>query len=94
MASDQFGPSTQNRLLAALTPVDQALLAPLFKEMALKMGTVLQEPETPIEFVYFPLEGMVSLFAVMSDGRGIEIATVDKEGVVSAPCAGSASAWA
>jgi hypothetical protein len=60
------------------------------------MGTVLQEPETPIEFVYFPLEGMVSLFAVMSesDGRGIEIATVGKEGVVSAPCAGSASAWA
>ncbi|WGJ13260.1 Crp/Fnr family transcriptional regulator [Methylocapsa sp. D3K7] len=86
MASDPSGQGRQNSLLAALSPEDHALLAPHFKEMALKMGTVLQEPETPIEFVYFPLEGMVSLFAVMSDGRGIEIATVGKEGVVGAMC--------
>jgi CRP-like cAMP-binding protein len=85
MASDPSGQGRQNSLLAAISPEDHALLTPYFKEMALKMGTVLQEPETPIEFVYFPLEGMVSLFAVMSDGRGIEIAT-GKEGVVGAMC--------
>jgi len=48
------------------------------------LGSVLQVPDKPIEYVYFPHQGMISLLAVMSDGQGIETATVGSEGVVGA----------
>ncbi|HEY8097578.1 MAG TPA: hypothetical protein VIE65_16035, partial [Methylobacter sp.] len=54
------------------------------KEMSFKLGLALQEPDKPIEYVYFPHHGMISLLAVMSDGQGIETATVGSEGVVGA----------
>jgi CRP-like cAMP-binding protein len=52
--------------------------------MSLELGSLLQEAGEPVEFVYFPHEGMISLLAVMSDGQGIETATVGSEGVVGA----------
>jgi len=44
----------------------------------------LQEAGEPVQQIYFPHQGMVSLLAVMSDGQGIETATVGSEGVVGA----------
>jgi CRP-like cAMP-binding protein len=44
----------------------------------------VQEAGEPVEYVYFPHAGMVSLLAVMLDGQGIETATVGSEGVVGA----------
>ena len=44
----------------------------------------MQEAGERVEFVYFPHQGMVSLLAMMSDGQGIETATVGSEGVVGA----------
>ena len=52
--------------------------------MSFELGLLLQEPDKPTEFVYFPHQGMISLLAVMSDGQGIETATVGSEGVVGA----------
>jgi hypothetical protein len=54
------------------------------QEFSLELGSVLQVPDKPIEYVYFPHQGMISLLAVMSDGQGIETATVGSEGVVGA----------
>jgi CRP-like cAMP-binding protein len=45
---------------------------------------VVQEAGHPVEQVYFPHEGMISLLAVMTDGQAIETATVGSEGVVGA----------
>lgn len=84
MASEHPGQGRRNRLLAALTSEDHSLLAPHFKELSLEVGSLLQEAGEPVEYVYFPHEGMVSLLAVMSDGQGIETATVGSEGVVGA----------
>ena len=84
MASEHSGQGGQNRLLFALTPEDHSLLAPHLKEQSLKLGTLLQEAGEPVEQIYFPHQGMVSLLAVMSDGQGIETATVGSEGVVGA----------
>jgi hypothetical protein len=53
------------------------------QELSLELGSVLQVPDKPIEYVYFPHQG-ISLLAVMSDGQGIETATVGSEGVVGA----------
>jgi CRP-like cAMP-binding protein len=84
MASEHSGQGSRNRLLAALAPEDHSLLAPNLKEMSFELGLLLQEPDKPIEYVYFPHQGMISLLAVMSDGQGIETATGGSEGVVGA----------
>ncbi|HEY8031978.1 MAG TPA: Crp/Fnr family transcriptional regulator [Methylocella sp.] len=84
MASDHSGHGRRNRLLAALTSADHTLLAPHLKDLSFELGSLLQEAGEPVERIYFPHQGMVSLLAVMSDGQGIETATVGSEGVVGA----------
>jgi hypothetical protein len=41
-------------------------------------------PESPIENVYYPLRGLVSLLTVMTTGEQIETAIVGKDGVIGA----------
>ena len=84
MALEHSGQGRRNRLLAALTSADHSLLAPHLKELSLELGLLLQEAGEPVEHIYFPHQGMISLLAVMSDGQGIETATVGSEGVVGA----------
>lgn len=43
---------------------------------------MLLEVSEEVEYVYFPHDGMLSLLAVMRDGKAIETATVGREGVV------------
>lgn len=74
--------SGRNRLLAALAPSDFDLLAPHIKTIRHKQGVILQEPGDPIEQVYFPDSGMISLLAVMEAGNGVETATIGREGAV------------
>jgi CRP-like cAMP-binding protein len=45
------------------------------------LGTVLAETGDEVDQVIFPLSGMISLVAVMKDGRAIETATVGRDGV-------------
>jgi hypothetical protein len=59
MASEHAGQNGQNRLLATLASEDHSLLIPHFKELSLELGSLLQEAGEPVEFVYFPHEGMV-----------------------------------
>ena len=77
--SDDVG----NRLLAALSPADLSLLQPHFRENHAEHGALMHESDSPIERVYFPRNGMISLLAVMKDGSGIEIATIGREGAVN-----------
>jgi CRP-like cAMP-binding protein len=43
-----------------------------------------QQPGDEFDHVYFPESGMLSLLAVLPDGKAIETATVGREGVVGA----------
>jgi len=75
----------RNRLLASL-PADlltrfKARLEPI----DLKSGDVLFEPDEPIAHVYFPVNAVVSLLAIMTDGNAGEVATVGNEGMVGVP---------
>jgi CRP-like cAMP-binding protein len=72
----------ENRLLARLAAPDFALLRPHFKQVSLLQGAVLQESETLIEWVYFPLSGVVSLVTVMKSGEAVEIASVGCDGAI------------
>lgn len=75
----------RNRILSVLGPAELSLLQPHLKDIQFAQGTVLQEQGEPIEQVYFPHSGMISLVAVMNDGeKSIETATVGREGTVGA----------
>ncbi len=71
-----------NRLLARLSSADATYLGPLLKVVTLEQGQVLSEPGDGIEKIYFPHTGVVSLLAVMRDGRTIETVNIGREGAV------------
>lgn len=73
-----------NRLLRVLDEADFDLLAPHLRQMPLPRGLVLQEQEAPVEHVYFPSSGVISLISVMEGGEVVETATVGREGTVGA----------
>src|SRR3954467_14077423 len=75
-----------NQLLASLPVNVFEALRREFSTVDLPIKTVLSHPEDEVDWIYFPQTGMVSILHVPDDGevRGIEIATVGKEGVVGA----------
>ena len=82
--SKNFGGPLDNKLLSSL-PRDQFdLLSPHLLTQSLEQGLVLIEAGDEVEYVYFPHYGMLSLLAVLKDGKAVETATVGREGVVGA----------
>lgn len=81
MATEISGPLA-NRVLASLHRADFNRLEPSLRALTSPQGVVLHNPGDELERVVFPHEGMISLLAVMNDGKAIETATVGREGVV------------
>ncbi len=75
----------RNRLLAMLSDEERARLAPELETLSLELKHHVYREKEPIEHVYFPLTGVVSLISYMEDGRGIEVATIGNEGMVGLP---------
>jgi CRP-like cAMP-binding protein len=75
-------PQTSNRLLTSLSRDDFAMLRPHLTQVRLEQGATLQEAEKPIEHVYFPLDGMISMLALFASGEAIEIAAIGREGAI------------
>jgi CRP-like cAMP-binding protein len=73
---------TQNRLLASLPREDLLLLARHLREVPLQQGQVLEEPGRPIDAVYFPQSGMISLIVRMPEDSAVEVGAVGCEGAV------------
>ena len=73
-----------NKLLASLPRDDFDRLLPHLSTVSLQQGVVLFESGDEVDQVYFPHHGMLSLLAVLRDGKAIETATVGREGVVGA----------
>jgi CRP-like cAMP-binding protein len=73
---------TRNRLLLSLASADYEALSKHMRPMAFKQGTVLYEPEDPVDWVYFPEQGLISLLSVMLSGTAVETAVVGNEGGV------------
>jgi CRP-like cAMP-binding protein len=82
--SKNFGGPLDNKLLSSLPRDRFDLLAPHFVTQPLEQGLVLIEAGDEVDYVYFPHYGMLSLLAVLKDGKAIETATVGREGVVGA----------
>jgi hypothetical protein len=84
MHTPNLGRPLDNKLLSTL-PRDQFdLLAPHLTTVSLSQGEMLVGAGEEFDHVYFPHSGMLSLLAVLRDGKAIETATVGREGVVGA----------
>ena len=47
----------------------------------LPLGMVLSTPNAPVEFVYFPVSGLVSVDALTTRGESVEVGVIGREGL-------------
>lgn len=69
------------RELLAVPGIDKELL-PEFKVVPFGVNQVLYESGDKIDFVYFPLDAIVSTLAIMEDGTTLETSMVGRESLV------------
>ncbi len=75
----------RNFLLTALNGGDWKKRMPNLELVNLELRHILYEPDVPIEYVYFPLDGVHSMLAVVDEGVEIEVGTVGNEGMTGLP---------
>jgi CRP-like cAMP-binding protein len=83
MAADQH----PNRLLASLPASEFELLRPHLKPFAMVQGDLLFEAGDPVNWVYFPHDGVISLVVGLDEGQLIEAAMIGRDGVVGGSAA-------
>lgn len=78
-------PRGENRLLATLPAEDYRRISPELEKVSLGLRAMLYESCKPIEYVYFPIDGVMSMLADMEEDSLVEVATVGNEGMVGLP---------
>jgi CRP-like cAMP-binding protein len=76
--------SVRNRLLSALNRDDFDLLQPDLEPVALELRQWVIEAGQPVQQIYFPEHGIVSILADTSEGR-IEVGLIGPEGMAGLP---------
>ena len=79
------GPLGENRILTALPSSERLALFGVVRTVSLPVKTVLFEPGGPIDAIYFPVNGVISLVTPLHDGAIVEVATIGNEGIVGVP---------
>lgn len=72
----------QNLLIERLTPESRNAVLAAGRVVSHPSGMVLHEPSAAIDYLTFPVSGLISMLAVMADGRTIETASIGSEGVM------------
>lgn len=70
----------RNRLLLALPPRVRAQLLSSMERITCHRHQVLTDADRPLDHIYFPDSGVISVVAVYPDGTVIEMATIGREG--------------
>ena len=76
----------ENRLLAGLHDDIFAQLEPDLRLLTLPQGVVCYGPGDPIDQVYFPHTGMISLLVTTGEGDVVETSSIGREGAVGLQC--------
>jgi CRP-like cAMP-binding protein len=71
----------RNRLLAALSETDRALLRPHLRQIDLPVRHGLEKPNRPITTVFFMEAGIASVVAIQGDEKRVEVGLVGREGM-------------
>jgi CRP-like cAMP-binding protein len=77
--------TARNKLLAALPDAERQLIEQHATHVSLTHREILYQPDAPMRYVYFVVDGITSLLSVMNDGTGVETATIGREGMVGMP---------
>jgi CRP-like cAMP-binding protein len=72
--------SPRNRLLLTLSSANLKRLMPDLEYIHCQPEQVLVDSDSPLDHVFFPDSGVVSVVAVYADGSIIEMATIGREG--------------
>lgn len=75
-------PLVRNNLIDMLPAADYALVGCHLVQVELDRGRLLYEPGDPIDHVYFPQDGVISLLTLMANGAAIENSTIGPEGAL------------
>jgi CRP-like cAMP-binding protein len=75
----------RNLLLRSLPEQEFTRLRPLLEPVALDIHDELYEVGAPIEHLYFPVDAVLSLLAVVEGEAPVEVATVGYEGMAGLP---------
>jgi CRP-like cAMP-binding protein len=78
---DIIRPQSRNHILGSLPDEDRSLLGRALEINRLTPGTTLTERLRPVQRVWFPLSGLVSLTSPLSDGRAPEVLLTGTDGV-------------
>jgi CRP-like cAMP-binding protein len=70
----------QNRLLGAIPRSELERLLPHMERLILVPRQILYRQGTPVEYVYFPVTGVLSMIASTLEGDTVEVAAVGREG--------------
>jgi CRP-like cAMP-binding protein len=70
-----------NRVLERLAPEDLQALQPHLEHVALKAGETLSSADGAVDWVHFPVTGLVSVSARNARGKAVEVALVGCEGI-------------
>ena len=80
-------PTAQNHLIERLPRKDRLSLLKLCEPVELAMAAVLSDGGTPIRYVYFPIEGYISLVTRLDGKPVLEVGMVGREGMIGAQMA-------
>jgi CRP-like cAMP-binding protein len=75
----------KNRILAALPPAEFARIHAQLERVYLEKGKLVYLTGDRIRYVYFPVEGLLSLLSATETGATVEVAMVGTEGAVGLP---------
>jgi CRP-like cAMP-binding protein len=82
LPQDRVAPPTANTILGALPEAELARFEAELEAVSLRRDIVLEEPNTPIEWVYFPVDGVASMVAVGKEGESVDTVMVGREGMI------------
>src|SRR3712207_4369927 len=76
---------SHNWLLESLPEDEREQLSPYLRPAYFSIGRVVFEADEPIEEVYFPESGVVSVVTTSAEGESVEISMIGFEGVAGVP---------
>jgi len=72
-------------VLARLTSAEYSRLEPSLEPIPLIFNSVVYEADAPIDYVYFPESGVLSMLAVIDADQRIEVGLTGREGLAGMP---------
>jgi len=73
-----------NRLISGLPPIEYQHILECCEQVELVLGSILCEPNTLYQHVYFPLTGFISQVTTMDSHQSLEMGLIGNEGMLGA----------